>query len=313
MPNSFLKSDIIGPMALERLRRQLILPRLVQRMGINEFRGRRNDTVNVRVPTIATARDYTFRTRSGPIVLDELEEQSIPVVLDQHVYHGYRLTDEELTLDVLNFGTQVLEPQVIAVAERLEAIIATAMVGADYAHPGVDYVEDADSAGANFHKAAVDARKVLNDAHVPQTGRVIILGSSVEAAALKEEGFRRADQAGSTEALRNAIIGNVAGFTVVGNVQSVPEDFALAFHSSAFVFGNVAPVVPDGVPQGQSVTESGLAMRWIRDYDPTILSDRSVVSAFAGATSVEDGRDDHGELTEENVRAVLINFTPAGS
>jgi hypothetical protein len=57
-------------------------------------------------------------------------------------------------------------------------------------------------------------------------------------------------------------------------------------------------------------------MRWIRDYDADHLRDRSVYSSFAGAISVEDGRDldeesaDFGMLTEENVRAVKVNFTP---
>ena len=310
--NDFAKSDIIGPVIMERLRRELILPRLVRRMGLADFQGRRNDTINVRVPTIAHAREYEWRTRNNPIVVDDLEELTIPAVLNRHIYHGYRLTDENLTLDLFDFSVQVLEPQLITVAENLEAILADTMVNADYAHPGVTYQEDADSDGANFHKAAVDARKVLNDYHVPMNGRVIALGSSVEAAALKEEGFRRANESGSTDALRNAIIGNVAGFTVIGNVQSLPEDFAIAFHPSAFVFANVAPVVPSSVT-GVSVAQDGLAMRWIQDYDANHLTDRSVVSSFAGANSVADGRDDHGDLTNENVRAVLINFSAAGS
>ena len=54
-------------------------------------------------------------------------------------------------------------------------------------------------------------------------------------------------------------------------------------------------------------------MRQIFDYDTAYLRDRSVVSSFAGTSSVEDARDDHGELVGTNQRAVLIDFTAAGS
>ena len=47
-------------------------------------------------------------------------------------------------------------------------------------------------------------------------------------------------------------------------------------------------------------------MRWIKDYESNRLRDRSVVSSFSGAASVEDSRDDDGSLTGQNVRAVKI-------
>src|SRR5690606_21032090 len=71
-------------------------------------------------------------------------------------------------------------------------------------------------------------------------------------------------------------------------------------------FANVAPEVPAGVTLGASTVFDGLAMRWIRDYDPNFLRDRSVVSSFAGAASVEDGELDGDPA---NVRAVKLDFT----
>jgi hypothetical protein len=116
--------------------------------------------------------------------------------------------------------------------------------------------------------------------------------------------------------LRNAVIGRIAGFQVIGNCNSVDPDFAVAMHPTAFALGNVAPEVPASVP-GATATYESLAMRWIKDYDSDYLRERSVYSSFAGTASVEDGRDlrsevgrGFGELTDENVRAVLIDFTP---
>lgn len=315
MSNSFLKPEVILAQGLGLLRRELILPRMVQRMGIADFRGAKDDTVNVRVPAILDAREYEWRTRNQPIVVDTLLEQTIPVTLNKHPYSAVAITDEELTLDIVSWGTQVASPQIIAVAEKLESYIADAMINADYTHAPIVFNENEDpnSNASPFYNALVDARKALNDMHIPGANRWVALGSSVEAAALKEPAFRRADQSGSTEALRNASLGNVAGFNVVGNVQSLPANFAIAFHMSAFVFANVAPEVPAGASAGATMNFENLAMRWIRDYDAPYLRDRSVYSAFAGSQAVEDGRDEHGELTGKSVRAVLISFNPAGS
>ncbi len=318
MPNTFLKPETISRTALGLLRRELILPRLVTRLGIEDFRGAKNDTVNVRVPARLTAREYEWRTRTNPIVLDDISETSVPVVLDSHPYSAIAITDEELTLDIADFGIQVLNPQVLAVAEELEALVAVAIEGAPY-DPAqfVDYTETADGAGAAFYKALVDARKILNDAHVPAEGRFVALGSTVEAAVLKEDAFRKVNEAGSSDALREAVIGRAAGFTIIGNVQGLSPDFAVAAHRSAFAFANVAPEVPDGATAGGGMVFDGFALRWIRDYDPSYLRDRSVVSSFAGAASVNDGPDvdidgaGPGGPVPTNQRAVKFNFTPA--
>ena len=302
MANAFLKAETIVRTGLGLLQRELILPRLVTRLGISDFRGAKNDTVNMRLPAILEARDYQWRTRTAPIVVDDLEEVTIPVALDSHIYSAVAVTDEELTLDIAEFGTQVLQPQVRAVAERLEGTIATAMSGGTYAET-IDYDDGTDDF---WDDVIVKARQILNTANVPSLGRVLVLGANLEAAALKTDIFKKADESGSTEVLENATLGRKAGFRVIGNVNSIDPDEGYAFHVSAYAFANVAPQVPAGVPFGQSETYAELAMRWIRDYDPDYLRDRSVVSSFAGAVSVEDSRDDSGSLTGTNVRSVRI-------
>jgi hypothetical protein len=42
------------------------------------------------------------------------------------------------------------------------------------------------------------------------------------------------------------------------------------------------------VPFGATQSFEGIAMRWVRDYDPTYMQDRSVVNTYAGFRSVTD-------------------------
>lgn len=303
MANTFLKAEQIVSMGLGMLQRDLVLPRLVTPLAAANFVGAENDTVNVRIPAIAKAREYAWRNdRTNPIVLDELTETSIPVTLNHDVYSAVAVTDEQLTLDIGDFGTQVLQPQVRAVAEQLESILAAVMLAA----PVGSTLDYDDYAGPL--EVLVEARRLLNVANVPVAGRVALLGANIEADFLTDERISRVDASGTSDALREAIIGRVAGFTVIGNVNSISPWAAYAFHPSAFTMANMAPAVPAGVTFGESQSYNGLAMRWIRDYDAMYLRDRSVVSSFAGAASVNDERDASGALTGRNVRAVKIEM-----
>lgn len=317
MANVLLKAEKIISQGLGLLQRELVLPRLVARYGKADFAGAKDDTINIKIPSLLKGREYEWRTRNNPIEVDDLEEETIPVLLNKHPYSAVRITDEELTLDITSWGEQVARPQIRAVAEMLESYIAEVMEDANYRYT-VPYTagDPNDADDKSFYRSLTAARKRLNQDNVPAAGRVAVLGANVEEAALNSPHLIKADEAGTDSALREAVIGRVAGFTVIGNVNSVDPDFAVAMHPTAFALGNVAPEVPDGVSKGATMTFDSLAMRWIRDYDSNFLRDRSVYSAFAGATSVEDGRDldvessAFGELTDENVRAVELAFTP---
>lgn len=299
MANVFLKAEKILQTALSLLQREIVLPALVTRYGQADFAGAKDDTITLRVPAILTARDYEWRTRNSAIVVDDITETSVDVTLDTHPYSAVAITDEQLTLDIVSFAEQILRPQVRAVGERLENLIAVTLGGA---------VVPADAEVAHTigttdgYTTAVRARKILNVHNVPMADRVLLLGANLEEDFLNSDHLTLVDQSGSDSALRDGTLGRILGFTVVTS-NAIDPDIGYAFNRDAIAFGNVAPVVPDGVTAGASESVAGLAMRWIRDYDPNYLRDRAVVSAFAGAASVEEDG--------ENNRLVKINM--AGS
>jgi hypothetical protein len=81
----------------------------------------------------------------------------------------------------------------------------------------------------------------------------------------------KANESGSASALRDAVIGRVYGFTVVES-NALTEDEAVAYHSSGFVFATKAPSQVNGADSA-SVSENGIAMRAVRDFDPGVLSE----------------------------------------
>ena len=101
-----------------------------------------------------------------------------------------------------------------------------------------------------------------------------------------------------------------AGFTVVGSLAIGPNE-AYAFDKMAVAFANVAPALPEGATMKSRVATEGLALRYIRDYDPTNSTgpvDRSLVDAFIGAASVVQGGTNHRlvKLTFDGTQTISV-------
>jgi hypothetical protein len=298
MANTFLKPTVIVNQALGLLQREIVLPGVVWRDARLEQAmvggGAYNDTVSLKLPAVATARELAWRTGSRTLTADDLAETKVDVALEKHPYHLANITDEQLTLDISNFGVQVQQPQIRAIAEKLESYIADELNGGTY-DSGVGTIGINDG-----FDAIVDARAALNAAKVPMGDRFLVVSSDVEAKILKSDLFRRVDQSGTNSALREASIGQVAGFTVVVS-QAITAGMAYAMHRTAVAFLNIAPQVPQGAASGARSTFQGLALTWLRDYDPNTSQDRSLTHSFAGATLVMDDG-------EKCVRAVPMSL-----
>lgn len=282
MANTYIKAAQIVQASALLLQREIVLPRVVWTQPDANFRGALNDTVTLRVPAVLTARTRTLRSSEG-LTADTLTETSVPVVLDTHVYSLLNITDEELTLDIMDFAAQVLAPQMRAIAEGMENSIVGALEAATPAGTV--------SLGAftNTYEALIEAGAILNENNVPRAGRVVVAGSRIEAQILSDERFSKVNESGSSDALREATLTRAAGFTIVGS-NAVDPWTAYAMDQYAVAFADVAPALPDGATMKERLNTAGLALRYIRDYNPTNSTgpvDRSLVDAFVGAASVE--------------------------
>jgi hypothetical protein len=303
--NVYLKGDKIAAAALGLLEREIILPALVWKDAGGDFAGAGGDTISIRVPARTQARSRPLRgTRpaasegNGIITMDELTETKVDVTLDEAIYNAVPITDEELALDITSFGAQILAPQVRAVAEGLENKLAATMVGANYATTLTLDTTDP-------YRTLVDARVQMNKTNVPMSERTCVVGADLEGVFLKSEHIAMADKSGSDTALRDAVIGRVAGFGPIYVSNALPADAGFVFHRTAFVMSMRAPGVPDGASFGASQSFAGMAMRWLRDYDFRNVQDRSLVDTYVGTNIVADGKTDEKQT-------VTITGVPTG-
>jgi hypothetical protein len=304
--NTFQKATRIVNTALGILEREIVLPGLVWRNAGGDFQGAAGDTISLRVPARTQARTRTLRGARGTssegtgiITMDELAETKVDVTLDTAVYSAIPITDEELSLDIVDFGQQILQPQVRAVAEGIENAVAAEMVGATYATSLTVSATDP-------YDTIVDARVALNKANVPMSDRYLVIGADLEGTFLKSDELHQVDKAGSDSALRDAVIGKIGGFTAVIS-NALPANVGFAFHRTAYVLGMRAPVIPAGVSFGASRADFGVAMRWLRDYDFRNVQDRSLVDTYLGTNIVADGANEVQTITEGG--SGLTSFT----
>ena len=294
MAHVFIKPSLVVQTAVEILQRQRVLQALVTTDGLGDFGGSNNDTINIKIPAIAGARSRTLRAEDRTLTTDDLVEYNIPVTLTEHIYSAIKLTDEQRTLDISDFARQVLMPQVQAVAYKLEDKIVDLVDSPAYDE--VIKVSPADT-----FPGFIDARQKLNDSNVPDQDRVLVVGSSVEAAILKDDQFRQFNQSGDSNALRRAFLGEIAGMRVFRS-NAIASDTAYQWHPTGFVYVNRAPKMSEGIVASASYAADNVALRWLCDWSYTEVGLRSLVDVFAG----------YKVITEANgafVRGVKMRLT----
>lgn len=280
---ALLTAKGISSLAVALLTRSLVLPMTVSRAPGGEYTGDNGDTITVRIRSTRSAR--TQASPGASITYDALNETSVDVTLS-YLYDAARLTDQDLSLKLVDFGAQVTQPQVASVATGAEDKLATVMnnLSADDSFAATESADDTD----DKIKAA---REALSEANVPAGDRYLAVAPDITTRLLGVDKFVRADAVGDGTAIREATMGRIYGFTVVES-NALASGTAVAYHRSAFVFANRAPVAPRGVASNQTsmTTVSGISMRQIFQYQPDILSDASILSAFAGAATVDADR-----------------------
>jgi hypothetical protein len=316
--NVFIKGEKFAATALGLLRKTVKVPGLfTTKYGVADFRGAAGDVINIKRPAVLVAREKEWRGEDK-IVIDRLVNTKMQVALNRHAYSAIALSPEEETLDEINYVRDVQAPQVTAVAEFIEGVVVGALTGATYVSTVKYNPNSADPVESDPRKVAIRARKLFQTAHVPVTGRFWLVGADVSEAIAGYEKLLDVDTSGLPEALREGVVGRLAGFTII-EVDALDPKASYFVHDSAIAVANVAPVVPNGVAKGGGVAAgNGLAVTQLWDYDSDYLQDRSIVHSFAGAAPVLDPKtnadgslvlDANDQPTLQFVRAIKVTFS----
>lgn len=281
---ALLTAQGISRVAIEMLVRKLSLPRTVTMVPGDEFAGSNGDTITLRVPLATASREQA--SRGAALTADDLNEVGVDVSMS-HLYHLKNLSDQELSFDIENFARQITKPQTEAIAVGVEGKLA-AVMNALAADDSV--YEFALAASADDTIAGILAiRQELGEKEVPLEDRFLSVSPEIASRLLKVDQFVKANESGSSEALRQAVIGRIFGFTVVES-NALSAGTAIGYHRSGFALAVRPPLPPRGASSSSSASAQGIGMRQVFQYDASTAQDQSLLSTFAGAAAVyEDG------------------------
>jgi len=293
---ALLTAQGIARIAIPLLTRSLQLVRTVTMVPQAGFTGPNGETIDVRVRLPRTAR--TQASPGASITYDDQNEVGVLVTL-AHLYDAYHVTDEDLSLNLEDFASQITEPQVASIATGAEDEVADVMN---------NLTADLSFALTETEGDTVDtilaAREALGEDDVPAGDRWLAVSPSIATRLLNVEKFTKVNESGGESALRDAILGRIYGFTVVES-NGLTADTAVAYHRSGFVFASKKPADPRGANESFALSQAGINIRQIFQYDPDVLSDASVLSTFAGASAVFEDADDSSPADRE--RSVKID------
>lgn len=233
--------DWLAREALLILQSNMVATLLYDRQYEADFQGTeaRGDTIRIRRRDRGNAQEFT-----GTIVSRGLEESKIDLVLEKHFDASFEITSKEATLDLDSFSDQVIEPQVVSIAELVDTF-ALSKINDLPNNAGVDGA-GAPIAFATTIGDVANYRKVLNELKVPMRGRQAIWSPTGDANLLGIASFVEADKKGDDgTALAEASIGRVLGFDH-WMAQNVDETALVTQDGASALTDNVAADLPVG-------------------------------------------------------------------
>jgi hypothetical protein len=293
MVNTFVTPSALATRGLATLYEQTPMLPLVYTDLTSQFSTQKiGNTINVRKPATFTALDFD---RSVGIQPQDATESTIPVVLNKIADVSFVVTSEQLSLSIQDFGVQLLDPAMQAIAQKIDlAILAL--------RSDVTQVAGTDSATSwDKPEVLIEAGRLLDLKSVPTQDRVAVIGPSAKAKWLNTDLLKHADKSGSTAALREGSIGrDLFGFETfwtqnVGQPAASPAigqpttEIGLAFHKTAFAFASAPLEVAPG-SNAAVMNYKGISIRVAYDYDIKYKQTVCSVDTLYGVKTLDANR-----------------------
>jgi hypothetical protein len=299
--NTFLTPDVIARAALATLYETTVMSSLVYRDYENEFQNV-GDTITIRKPTTFTAQEYN---RADGITVQNATETGVPLTLNHFADVSFAVTSEDLTLNILDFGEQLLNPAMEAITQKIDRDLIAQSVADVTQEVGVVGGTNPPLPGANEYawdnpRVLIDAGRVLTQRNVPLTGRRAVIGPIAQGQWLGDDLFNRADARGDTEGLREANLGRrVFGFDPYVTQNATPPsttpgasstEVGLAFHQTAIALAFRPLALPRGAQNAAIANYKGFGLRVVYDYDIDKKQDVVSIDCLYGIKVVDPNR-----------------------
>lgn len=196
--SKFLSAQEIARQALPILKDNLVFPMLSYVEYSDDF-ARRGDTVQIRKPPVYKASEFT-----GEIVKQDAAEEAVLVTLDKIADVSIEIGPREMALQVEDFNTQVLEPAMAAIAEKINSD------GMEL-YRDIPYVYGTAGSTPDDLSVFAGAAKMLNRQKAPVSPRYGVWDYEALSKLQVIPAVVNAEKSGDTQCLRDGSIGRILG------------------------------------------------------------------------------------------------------
>lgn len=283
MPNSLLSCKRIAREALPILKNNLVVPALFRTDYSKEY-VKQGDTIQVKKPAVFEAKDFT-----DEVVIQEINQDKVLVKMDKIADVSVEITSKEMALDPVTFTEDVLEPAMIAIAEKINR------EGLEMYKHIFRFLGTAGTTPSTID-AFADARVALNTAKAPLVNRYGVWDPFADGKFSVIPAILNAEKSGSTQALREGAIGRVQGLDNYMSQQ-------VATHTAGTFTAVATPLVNGAVAKGatQITMDGGNGAQTLKAGDIfSIAGNQYVVTEDATAVS--------GAITAKVYPAVVANI-----
>ena len=274
----------VNDTALQLVEGVSVLANTVFRDAEKDFNPGNGRKVGIRLPQPLKAE---LKTDGNTVQYKSLDEKLVELELTDWAYGAVKVSDADMTFAVRDGGAQILAPIAEGVAIHCEESIAKVM------NAQIEAGETRAGSALTISKkeptkaVAAAAGEFLKRKIHPSEARYLAIGPELLEAFLNVKELTKVDNAGTPDALRNATLGRLHGFTVVASPYITGGIF---YSKNGFALGNRAPLAPQGAPKVASSTWSGFSLTTTYSYAPEQTSDVIQSSTFVGTVLLDANR-----------------------
>jgi hypothetical protein len=170
------------------------------------------DVVKITSISDPTISDYT--ANSTTITPEELTDAQRNLVIDQSKYFAFKVDDIDKRQAKGNVMPEAMSRAAYKLADVADQYIAGLYTGVAAGNNLGTIAVPAATPTDAYDDVLVPLKVVLDEADVPTNGRYCVVPAWFHGRLLRDDRFIRADASGTTEGLRNGMVGRAAGFDI---------------------------------------------------------------------------------------------------
>jgi len=276
--NTFITPTVVAKLAIPALLKNWVFAGLVHRDYSKEFR-KVGNSVRIRKPATFTAIEFDGDLEGQ---WQTIQETYVDVPMDTVLTVPIEFTQVEQSLDIANFNTQVVEPAMQALSQKVDEKLALQ-------YKNIPYFQDiTETSGATILASLLGARKVQNDLKVPfDQSRYAVMSPLTTALLLGVDAFRDLEKTGNTKALREASLGKLFGYEFFENqniqhhTRGTTDGLGTAAVAAVGATSMLISALGTGtVNKGTAFTIAGDTTQYVVTADATISGNAATVSFY---------------------------------